>query len=186
MRILICGPRDSGCERLLRVLVHLFKLKNRPFFIVETSKLRTHDMADKHDIVCVSNSLSKAYPHITTFDRIFLCIRDCRYISEKALDMTMYSKEVHSWSIFANTTIPYEMYGPSQLMDIAHALELSIDSHDISIILNKVRIVADHRQRTSVDVDTRYVHFMTRWYLTQFGYVSDKVDHGLHHSASWT
>lgn len=198
MNILICGPENSGCERTLRLVVNMFKLKHMEMEVVKDDG-REHEFGAKKNRVChmphtvfMTSNFWKVYPHMKVFDAVILCIRDCRYICNSLSEMAKYCQDVQCWNIFSQLNIKYELYGPEQIMEIAKVLHIETTHNDIVHLLNKVHIVGMNREMKCnelIDGCIPNSHFISK-FMETYGY-TNSLAHKLEvpsipHSMSWS
>ena len=190
MNILICGPEHSGCERALRLVVNMFKLKKMELEVAKGDGSEYEFVPNKNRVY-MSTHFWKVYPHLKRFGVIMLCVRDCRYICGSLGEMAKYCQDVQCWNIFSQFNLKYELYGPEQIMDIAALLHIPMVHNDIVHLLNKVQIVGMHREMIGNELAEGLIpasHFITK-FMETYGYTSSVTapEHPpITHSMSWS
>lgn len=193
MNILICGSSNSGCERILRLIIHIFKNKNMPLHVIQNyQKDSSVKELSKNEssTVCLCTHFWDVYTDIKQFDHVILCIRDCRTICKSISEMIKYCEQVQCWNIFSHVTLKYELYGPSQIKEITNRLNLPFTHGDIISLVDKVRIIGI--KDNDIDWKEKEIQstFFVHKYLEDFNYYipiqQDPKANDLHHSVSWT
>ena len=189
MNILVCGSSNSGCERILRLIIHIFKNKNRPLHVIQNYRKDSsvNELSKNSSTVCLCTNFWDVYTDIKQFDHVILCIRDCRTICKSISEMIKYCEHVQCWSIFSHLTLKYELYGPSQIKDITNRLNLPFTHGDIISLVDKVRIIGI--KDNDIDWKEKEIQstFFVNKYLEEFNYYIpvQKDSTELHHSVSW-
>lgn len=193
MNILICGSSNSGCERILRLIIHIFKIKNMPLHIIQNyQKDSSVKELSKNEssTVCLCTHFWDVYTDIKQFDHVILCIRDCRTICKSISEMIKYCEHVQCWSIFSHVTLKYELYGPSQIKEITNRLNLPFTHGDIISLVDKVRIIGIKDNNIQWKEKDIKATFFVNKYLQEFDYYIPiqqyQKNNELHHSVSWT
>lgn len=186
MKVLICGPSNSGSTRILRVVMYMAKSKNLKLNLIkEYQHEKSFDNdCDMHVYEC--NNFWKVYPSIKLFDVVILCVRDCRYVCHTLTEMMDYVQYIQCWNIFSSLTLKYEMYGPEQIMDISKLLHIPITYDDLISILEKVRIIQIKPHYSDVTCCGMDDNYLIKNYLVEHGYHdADPKTIKIPHSASF-
>ena len=197
MNILICGSLHSGCERILRLIIHIFKQKELPLNVIQnyqknnTSIQSMKNTSNDHKVstVCVCTNFWDVYSDIKEFDHVITCIRDCRTICNTVPEMIKYCEGIQCWNIFSNVTLKYELYGPSQIIEITQRLELPFNYTEIIEFLEKVRITTIKENNIEWNENEIKNTFLVNKYLHEFGYyntIQKMKEPEMHHSVSWS
>lgn len=180
MKVIVCGPSNSGTTRIVRLLIHIAKMKNLKVNIIKSDVLSFSNDMDIYECT----NFWKVYPSIKDFDFVIMCVRDCRYICETILEMADYVQYIQSWSLFSSLTVRYEMYGPEQIMEISNLLQIPLTYNNVIELLEKVRIVPI-KSYYSDKTKEIHNHFVIYEYLLSYGYEQQPNTTKIPHSASF-
>ena len=187
MKVLICGPPNSGSTRILRVVINMARSKNLKVNVIKEYKHEASFLNDYDLNVYECVNFWEVYPSIRFFDVVIFCIRDIRYVCSTIIETAEYLQNVQCWNIFASLTVKYEMYGPEQVMNISNLLQIPITYDDLIDLLEKVRIIRikPYNLNTNNMKDQISKWPLVHDYLTRFEYIKGKGESIIHHSASF-
>ena len=192
-KILVCGSFHSGSERILRLLIHIFKQNHIPLNViqdyqqnVDSNKL-DDDTDTSQTTIVVCHNFWEIYEKLKVFDHIILCIRDCRSICKSMLEMIKVCEQIQCWSIFSKLVLKYEMYGPSQVADIVTLLSLSFSYGEIISLVEKVRIIGIPKNPFQWnDYQIKHTFLVNKFLEDHEYYAPEMKEKPLQHSVSWS
>ena len=150
MKILICGPRNSGSQYLITIInwIITYKDPSLPLKVVNADLFdvtECESFAKKGYYVTRCNSLEGIYMHKNMFDVIFLPIRDVREsIMTKQSDSNILLEILKNimlfnmWKLSAHYIIKYENYSCEEIKFLSNILGHELTDFDAQHIMQSI------------------------------------------------